>query len=91
MKGEAILNAEYEGKKVFTLPEGATIIKKSETISVREIENGYILRKSYDVKWQQEDGGDTQYEYFSKEWYAKENPLTITMPTSKKSLAEKLD
>jgi hypothetical protein len=86
---EAILNAEYESKKAFTLPEGAVIIKKSETISVREIENGFILRKSYDIKWKAADGDDTQYEYFSKEWHSTKNPLSITMP-KEKSLADKL-
>jgi len=48
---KAIESAEFEGKREFKLPEGATIIKNSHTISVREIENGFILRKSYDIKW----------------------------------------
>ena len=84
-----LMNAEFEGKKEFVLPEGAVIIKNSHTISVREIENGYILRKSYDIKYMV--GDESQYEYFSKEWYSKENPLTITLPKdSNKSLADKL-
>ena len=81
-------NVEIESKRTFALPEGATIVKKSVNISVREIENGFILRKSYDIKYMV--GDDTQYEYFTKEWYSKENPLKINMP-KEKSLAEKLD
>ncbi|ALN97140.1 hypothetical protein [Flavobacterium phage FpV4] len=86
---KAIESAEFEGKREFKLPEGATVIKNSHTISVREIENGFILRKSYDIKWTL--GDDSNYEYFSKEWWSKENPLKITMPKEEKSLADKLD
>jgi len=86
---KAIESAKFEGKREFKLPEGATVIKNSHTISVREIENGFILRKSYDIKWKL--GDDSNYEYFSKEWWSKENPLKITMPKEEKSLADKLD
>jgi hypothetical protein len=85
-----IMNAEIEGKKTFTLPEGATIIKKSTNIRVREIENGFLICKSYDIQWTPKDGDDTKYDYFSKEWYQKENPVQINMPKDK-SLVDKLD
>ena len=78
-----------EGKKNFQLPEGASIISKTENISVKEIENGFVLRKSYDITYK--IGDDNNYEYFTKEWYSKENPLKITMPKEEKSLADKLD
>lgn len=88
--GDKVMNAEFEGKKQFVLPEGAVIVKNSHTISVREIENGFVLRKSYDIKYMV--GDESQYEYFSKEWYSKDNPLKITLPKeSVKSLADKLD
>lgn len=83
-----LINAELESKRTFALPEGATIVKKSVNISVKEIENGFILRKSYDIKYMV--GDDTQYEYLTKEWYSKDNPLKINMP-KEKSLADKLD
>lgn len=86
---KVIESAEFEGKREFKLPEGATVIKNSHTISVREIENGFILRKAYDIKWTL--GDDSNYEYFSKEWWSKENPLKITMPKEEKSLADKLE
>jgi hypothetical protein len=85
-------NVSLESKSSFKLPAGATIVKQSENISVKEIENGFILRKSYDIQWlpSGESEGHTKYEYFSKEWFSKDNPIKITMP-KEKSLAEKLD
>lgn len=90
MSGETLNNIELEEQKSFVLPAGATIVKKTTNISVRKIKNGYVLRKSYDIKWKAEDSDDTQYEYYSDEWYSKENPITVKMP-KEKSLAEKLD
>lgn len=88
---KALSNVELEGKKTFKLPEGATIIKQSENISVKEIENGFVLRKTYDIQYSPVgDSENTKYEYFSKEWFSKENPIKITMP-KEKSLADKLD
>jgi hypothetical protein len=87
--GELLNSARLESKKKFNLPEGATIISKSVNLSVEEIENGYILRKSYDIKWSNEEG-ENQYDYFTKSWYSKENPITVNMPKDK-SLADKLD
>jgi hypothetical protein len=85
-----IMNAEIEGKKTFTLPEGATIVKKSTSIRVREIENGFVICKSYDIQWTPKDSDDTKYDYFTKEWFQKDNPIKINMP-NEKSLVDKLD
>jgi hypothetical protein len=91
MDSKALSHVELEGKKTFKLPEGATIVKQSENISVKEIENGFVLRKTYDIQYTLEGiSNDTKYEYFSKEWFSKENPIKITMP-KEKSLADKLD
>ena len=87
---EVINNIEVEEQKPFVLPEGVTIVKKTVTMSVRKIRNGYVLRKSYDIKWKREDSDDTQYDFYVDEWYSKDNPVTVTMP-KEKSLAEKLD
>lgn len=85
-----LTNARIEGKKEFTLPEGATIVKKSVDLSVKEIENGFLIRKSYDIQWSPEGSTETKYDYFCREWYQKENPVKINLPKDK-SLAEKLD
>lgn len=87
---EALLkSARLEKKKDFTLPKGGTIISKEVILNVEEIENGFLLRKSYDIKWSNAEG-NSNYEYFTKSWFSKENPITVNMP-KEKSLAEKLD
>ena len=86
---EALLkSARFEKKKNFTLPKGGTIISKEVILNVEEIENGFLLRKSYDIKWSNAEGNNN-YEYFTKSWFSKENPITVNIP-EEKSLAEKL-
>lgn len=68
-------NASFESKGTQSLPKGAKILKKGFTITVEEIENGFVLRKSYDIKYQL--GDDTGYEYYTKKWFSKDNPLQI--------------
>jgi hypothetical protein len=76
----------FEGKDKTKVPEGAEVIKKSVNISVKEIENGFIIRKNYDIKYVL--GDNTDYLYFSKEVYAEENPIKIE---EDKMLAEYFD
>lgn len=38
-----------------------------------------------------EEGGETHYEYFTKEFYSKKNPVTIAEPKEEKDLADKLE
>lgn len=86
---EDITSARFESKKKFTLPVGATIIKNSHTLCVEEIENGFLLRKNYDIQYT-DASGETKYEYLCKTFYSKENPVTINVKGAK-SLAESLD
>ena len=90
MKG-LLKSASLEKKKNFTLPKGGTIISKEVRLNVEEIENGFLLRKSYDIKWTNAESEGTNYEYFSKTWFSKENPIQINMPEESKSLADKLN
>jgi hypothetical protein len=76
-------------KKEFTLPKGAKIISKECRISVEEIENGFLLRKSYDIRYSLE--GDTNYEYFTKVWFSEENPIEIKEIKNTKSIAFDLE
>jgi hypothetical protein len=86
---ELLKSARLESKKNFTLPKGATVTKKNVSLTVREIENGYLLSKSYDLEWSDEKGSN-HYEYYTKEWFSETNPIEINMP-DQKSLADKLD
>ena len=76
----------FEGKDKTKLPAGATVIKKDCRITVKEIENGFIVRKSYDIKYSL--GDNTDYLYYTKEVYAEENPIQIK---EDKMLAEYFD
>ncbi len=63
----------------FKLPEGAELIKNEKTMRVEEIENGFVICNSYEIKWRDAEG-ESHYEYFDKKWYSKENPITIKEP-----------
>lgn len=70
-----ISNVEMVSKKNFKLPEGAEIIKKRYNLTVREIENGFIVVKDCSIDYRINDRNE--YEHFSKEWYSKKNPIKI--------------
>ena len=90
-KEENINYASFESKSNFKLPPGAVITKKSVSLTVEEIENGFIIRKSYDIDYEN-DAGENSYKHFTKKWYSKENPMDIDMSvTEEKSLADKID
>jgi len=48
---DCIKSARLDQKKTFELPQGATITKKDVSVVVEEIENGFLIRKTYDIKW----------------------------------------
>jgi hypothetical protein len=79
-------NVSFEGKETAKLPEGAEVIKKTVNISVKEIENGYVCRKNYDIKYALD--GSTDYLYYTKEVYFEENPIKIE---EDKALADYFD
>lgn len=82
--------ASFEGKDTFKMPPKESIIKKSFNLTIEEIENGFILRKSYDIKYKDESG-ETQYEYFTKKWFSEDNPMQIDESKVEESLADKFD
>lgn len=77
------------------VPEGATILKKDVSVSVEEIENGFIISKSFDIKYSKSDddcddcGNGTGYAYYTLKWYSEDNPLSIN--TEDKELADLFD
>lgn len=87
---KGIDNASFSSKETFTLPPGANIIKKTYSIRVEEIENGFIVCKNYDIKYQNLDG-NTEYAYVCKKWFAKENPMKIEVDDSEVPLEDKID
>lgn len=86
---DKVQSMAFESKSEVSLPEGATIIKKSHTIRVQEIENGFLICKNYDIKYQLSGSDHSDYMYHEKKWYSKDNPMKIEEP-KEKSLADKL-
>ena len=88
---EILKEASFESKQTRTIPVNAQVTKSSYRMNVEEIENGFILSKCYDIEYITADGNN-DYLYYTKKWYTKDNPMTVTLPKEKDlSLAEKLD
>lgn len=85
---EKLKDASFESKTELKIPSGAEITKKDVTVRVREIENGFIIDKSIDIKYTHD--GDSHYEYVTKSWYTKENPMDIDLDEPEE-LADKFD
>lgn len=72
-----------------TIPKDATILGKDTDVTVKQIENGFIICKRTETKYSyktSEGSERTDYSYETKEYYTKEDPLTIN--TKDKSLAD---
>jgi hypothetical protein len=65
----------FEGKPKVKLPKGAEVIKKEVRITVEEIENGFIVKKSYDITFTL--GEKTDYLYYTKKVFSDDNPIQI--------------
>lgn len=74
---EALTRATFKQKEVDNIPKGAKILSKDVSITVEEIENGFLVSKSTEVKYEHEKR--TDWSYITKKFYAKENPLEIDM------------
>jgi hypothetical protein len=66
------------------IPEGAEILKKETTIRVEKIENGYLVCKNTEVKYQLEER--TDWAYIDKKYFSKTDPMQIKL--NGKSLAD---
>ena len=87
MDSKAITNISFEGKKDFKLPKGATVLSKETSMRVEEIENGFLVRKNFEVSWQ-DSKGEKHWDHINKTWFSTENPITIN--DKELSLADKL-
>lgn len=84
---EALTKASFKSKEVDTIPKGAKILSKDVSITVEEIENGFLIIKSTEIKYQYDKRND--WSYHTKKYFSKENPLEIDMEKiSEKSLAD---
>lgn len=84
---EKLSRATFKQKEVNNIPKGVKILSKDVSVTVEEIENGYLVSKSTEVKYEYEK--KTDYSYNTKKYYSKENPLDIKLDNL--SLADKID
>lgn len=76
-------NASYRQKENKKLPKGAKIISKDVSISVREIENGFVISKSFEIKYNLPNKTDSEYFYLTKEFFSENNPLDKALEDNK--------
>ena len=84
---EKLTNASFKTKEIDSIPSGAKILKKDTSVSVEEIENGYLICKNIEVKYEWDKR--TDYSYTTKKYFSKENPLEFNLDGI--SLADKVD
>jgi hypothetical protein len=80
---EAISKASFVKKTEQTLPEGAKVLSKETSIKVEEIQNGYLLCKSTEIKYQLPKKDYHDYMYLEEKWFSKENPINIKIKEEK--------
>lgn len=78
-----------ETRKSKEPPAGAKIISESVRTETEEIENGWILTKNYDVSYML--GKEKNWTYYTKKWFSKTNPITVTVNVNDKALADQFD
>ena len=84
---EALTRATFKQKEIDNIPKGAKILSKDVSVTVEEIENGFLVSKSTEVKYEYDKR--TDYSYHTKKYFAKDNPLELDMEKiSDKSLAD---
>jgi len=86
---EALKKASFKEKDKNELPKGAKVINKETSIRVEEIENGFLLTKSIEIKYKMSDRDYNDYYHSDKKYFSKENPLEVDLEkVGEKSLAD---
>jgi len=62
-------------------PKGSIIIEQTIRTETEEIENGWLIVKSWDGRYKTKDSEDDYGSWFnySKKWFSKDDPLTVTL------------
>lgn len=84
----ATISSSIEKKQDERPPKGAKVTRQSIRTETEEIENGFLVSKNYDGSWV-DSKGENHYFYFSKKWFSKDDPLTVTV--NDKDLASEFD
>lgn len=88
---DSLSRASFRGKEKSSLPKGAKIISKELSIDVEEIENGFLISKRVEMKYQLPNRDYNDYHSYTKKYFAKDNPLTLNeeVMDDKTSIADK--
>ena len=74
MSNMELVKSSSEGKGI---PEGAEILKKDVRVRVEKIENGYIISKNIEYKYQIDDR--TDWANVEKKYFSKKDPMEIKL------------
>lgn len=90
MANEVSIRKVSKNEETKEIPAGAKILSKESRITVEEIENGFLVTKSTDVRYTVGTGKDvhTEYAYLVKKAYSATDPYKVTVNTKDKSLAD---
>lgn len=58
-----------------SLPTGAKILSKSCRIEIEEIENGFVISKNYEVRYETKEAKYPDYKYWTEKYYTKDEPM----------------
>lgn len=86
---EKLQRASYKEKETKSLPKGAQVLSKETSVSVEEIENGFLIVKNKEIKYAVGKSRGPDWLYVTEKYFSKTNPLTIDL--EKVPLADKID
>jgi len=89
MSSSTQIRKDTKKEEVKPIPKGAIILSQNVSTNVEEIENGYLITKTTDTKYKTSKDGYSDWNYETKKWYSKIDPLEIK--TTDKSLADAFD
>ena len=80
-----------DGTEKTKIPKNATIISTDVDITVEEIENGFLISKEFRTKYQMPNNSYVDWDYQTKKFYSKTNPIKIEDNSKDKDLASIFD
>ncbi len=83
------VSTTYKNKESVKIPKGSTIESKEVRVNVEEIENGFLICKTIDIRYTPKGATCSEYKYCTKKYFSKENPIEIE--TKDKALADMFD
>lgn len=90
------VTATREAKENKKLPKGAKVVSKDTTVTVKEIENGFLICARTEYRYtmgKNSDGSDKYPDWLTvtREYYQKDDPLEIKIADKLPELADIFD